>query len=146
MGIVGKDVLIEQRKDIYEPLDLKFGACRLVVVRLEAQRRSMDAMHWSHVKVATKSPPLMESHFVRKGMQTETIYLGGAIELVPLVGLSNLIVALVQTGRALCENGSVEVEEIVRSRARLVANRASLKTKCEPMQHLIKQIRSYLTS
>lgn len=145
MGIVGKDVLLEQLKDIYEPLDLKFGACRLVVARPRDQRRAIDAFNWSHIKVATKFPHLTEEHFTKKGMQVEIIYLGGAVELAPLVGLSDLVVDLVQTGRTLQENGLVEVEEIVRSTARLVVNRASHKTKYEPISRLIQQIRAYLT-
>jgi ATP phosphoribosyltransferase len=146
MGIVGKDDLLEQLKDIYEPLDLKFGACRLVVARPQEQRRKVDASSWSHVKVATKFPRLTEEHFTKKGVQVEIIYLGGAVELAPLVGLSDLIVDLVQTGRTLRENGLVEVEEIVRSTARLVVNRASHKTKYEPIMHLIRQLRAYLTA
>lgn len=146
MGIVGKDDLLEQLKDIYEPLDLKFAACRLVVARPWEQRRRIDASSWSHVKVATKFPRLTEEHFTKKGIQVEIIALGGAIELAPLVGLSDLIVDLVQTGRTLRENGLVEVEEIIRSTARLVVNRASQKTKYEPIMQLIQQIRTYLTS
>lgn len=146
MGIVGKDDLLEQLKDIYEPLDLKFGACRLVVARPQEQRRNIDTSSWSHVKVATKFPRLTEEHFTKKGVQVEIIYLGGAVELAPLVGLSDLIVDLVQTGRTLRENGLVEVEQIVRSTARLVVNRASHKTKYEPIMHLIRQLRAYLTS
>jgi ATP phosphoribosyltransferase len=85
-------------------------------------------LQWSNIKVATKFPRLTEGHFNRKGVQVEIIYLGGAVELAPLVGLSDLVVDLVQTGRTLQENGLVEVEEILRSTARLVVNRASQKT------------------
>jgi ATP phosphoribosyltransferase len=144
MGIVGKDILLEQQKDIYEPLDLKFGFCRLVVAQPKDHQRSLDALNWSNIKVATKFPRLTEEHFNRKGVQVELIYLGGAVELAPLVGLSDLIVDLVQTGRTLQENGLVEVEEIVQSTARLVVNRASQKTKYEPIMHIIEQIRTCL--
>src|SRR5918999_1119699 len=71
MGIVGKDVLLEQRKDIYEPLDLQFGACRLVVARPQEHRRPVDAVNWSHIKVATTYPRLAEEHFGKKGVQAE---------------------------------------------------------------------------
>lgn len=145
MGIVGKDVLLEQLKDIYEPLDLKFGACRLVVARPREQRRTLDALKWSPIKVATKFPRLTAEHFTKKGVQVELIYLGGAVELAPLVGLSDLVVDLVQTGRTLQENGLVEVEEILHSTARLVVNRASHKTKYEPMTRLIQQLRASVT-
>jgi ATP phosphoribosyltransferase len=146
MGIVGKDILLEQQKDIYEPLDLKFGFCRLVVAQPQNLRRSINALNWSNIKVATKFPRLTEEHFNRKGVQVELIYLGGAVELAPLVGLSDLVVDLVQTGRTLQENGLIEVEEIVRSTARLVVNRASQKTKYEPVMQLIQQIRLALQS
>jgi ATP phosphoribosyltransferase len=146
MGIVGKDVLLEQLKDIYEPLDLQFGACRLVVARPEVYRRPVDGVNWSHIKVATKYPRLAEEHFTKKGVQVELIYLGGSVELAPLVGLSDYVVDLVQTGRTLQENGLVEVEEIMRSTARLVVNRASQKTKYEPIKQLIYQMKAYLSS
>ncbi len=145
MGIVGKDALLEQQKDIYEPLDLKFGLCRLVVAQPAERQRPTNALHWSTLKVATTFPRLTEAHFYRKGMQVELIYLGGAVELAPLVGLSDLIVDLVQTGNTLRENGLVEVEEIMQSTARLVVNRASQKTKYEPIMHLIQQMRAYLS-
>lgn len=144
VGIVGKDILLEQQKDIYEPLDLRFGFCRLVVAQPQDRRRSINAFNWSNLKVATKYPRLTEEHFSRKGVQVELIYLGGAIELAPLVGLSDLIVDLVQTGRTLRDNGLVEVEEIVQSTARLVVNRASQKTKYEPIMQLIGAMRACL--
>jgi ATP phosphoribosyltransferase len=144
MGIVGKDLLLEQQKDIYEPLDLKFGFCRLVVAQPHVCRQPVEARHWSNIKVATTFPRLTEAHFTRKGIQAEMIYLGGAVELAPLVGLCDLIVDLVQTGRTLRDNGLVEVEEIMQSTARLVVNRASQKTKYEPIMQLIQQIRAVL--
>ncbi len=77
VGIVGKDVLQEQLKDVYEPLDLQFGACRLVVARPRDYSRPADAVNWSHIKVATKYMRLAEDHFSKKGVQVELIYLGG---------------------------------------------------------------------
>jgi ATP phosphoribosyltransferase len=144
MGIVGKDVLQEQLKDVYEPLDLQFGACRLVVARPQHYLRPADAVNWSHIKVATKYMRLAEEHFSKKGVQVELIYLGGSVELAPLIGLSDYIVDLVQTGRTLQDNGLVEVEEIMCSTARLVVNRASQKTKHEPIMHLVHQMRTYV--
>jgi ATP phosphoribosyltransferase len=88
---------------------------------------------------------LTEEYFNRKGVQVEIIYLGGAVELAPLVGLSDLVVDLVQTGRTLQENGLIEVEEILQSTARLVVNRASQKTRYEPIMQLIQHIRAYLS-
>src|SRR5215467_6902288 len=86
VGIVGKDILLEQQKDIYEPLDLKFGFCRLVVAQPKDRQHTENALHWSNLKVATMFPRLTEEHFNRKGVQVELIYLGGAVELAPLVG------------------------------------------------------------
>jgi ATP phosphoribosyltransferase len=91
--------------------------------------------------VATKYPNLAEAYFSRKGIQTEIIKLTGSLELAPLVGLAERIVDLVETGRTLKENGLVEVEEIAKSTARLIVNRASLKTKYRMIQALIEQMR-----
>ena len=145
VGIVGKDILLEQQKDIYEPLDLKFGFCRLVVAQPKERQPAANTLHWSNLKVATTFPHLTEEYFNRKSVQVELIYLGGAVELAPLVGLSDLVVDLVQTGRTLRENGLIEIEEILQSTARLVVNRASQKTKYEPIMQLIQQIRAYLS-
>lgn len=141
MGIVGKDQLLEQRRDIYEPLDLRFGACRLVVAEPAELRKQDDPHSWSYLRVATKYPNLAEAYFSRKGIQAEIIKLTGSLELAPLVGLAERIVDLVETGRTLKENGLVEVEEIAKSTARLIVNRASLKTKYCRAQALIEQMR-----
>lgn len=141
MGIVGKDQLLEQRRDVYEPLDLRFGACRLVVAEPDELRKQDNPHSWSYLRVATKYPNLAEAYFSRKGIQAEIIKLTGSLELAPLVGLAERIVDLVETGRTLKENGLVEVEEIARSTARLIVNRASLKTKYCRAQALIEQMR-----
>src|SRR5256712_3105045 len=107
VGIVGKDILLEQQKDIYEPLDLKFGFCRLVVAQPKERQRTANSLHWANLKVATKFLRLTEEYFNRKGLQVDIIYLGGAVELAPLVGLSDLVVDLGQTGRTLRENGLI---------------------------------------
>ncbi|WP_337288607.1 ATP phosphoribosyltransferase [Candidatus Methylomirabilis sp.] len=141
MGIAGKDQLLEQRRDVYEPLDLGFGACRLVVAEPAALHKQDDPHSWSYLRVATKYPNLAEAYFSRKGIQAEIIKLTGSLELAPLVGLAERIVDLVETGRTLKENGLVEVEEIAKATARLIVNRASLKTKYRRVQVLIEQIR-----
>jgi ATP phosphoribosyltransferase len=141
MGIVGKDQLLEQHRDVYEPLDLGFGACRLVVAEPAALHEKDDPRSWSYLRVATKYPNLAEQFFSRKGIQAEIIKLTGSLELAPLVGLAERIVDLVATGQTLKENGLVEVEEIARVTARLIVNRASLKTKYLKVQALIEQIR-----
>jgi ATP phosphoribosyltransferase len=142
LGIVGKDQLLEQHRDVYEPLDLGFGACRLVVAEPAELRRNDRLRSSSHVRVATKYPHLAEQFFSRKGVQAEIIKLTGSLELAPLVGLAERIVDLVATGRTLKENGLVEVEEIAKATARLIVNRASLKTKYRKIQPLIGEIRT----
>jgi len=129
IGVVGKDTLLEQGKDLYEPLDLKFGYCRLVVAEPRALREEDDPARWSNIRVATKYPNITERYFAGKGIQVELIKLYGSIELAPLVGLSERIVDLVSTGATLRENGMVEVETIAEVTTRLIVNRASLKTK-----------------
>lgn len=129
LGVVGKDTLLEQEKDLYEPLDLKFGYCRLVVAEPAELRREDDPANWSNIRVATKYPNITERYFTAKGVQVELIKLYGSIELAPLVGLSERIVDLVSTGATLRENGLVEVETIAEVTSRLIVNRASLKTK-----------------
>ncbi|MBI3989254.1 MAG: ATP phosphoribosyltransferase [candidate division NC10 bacterium] len=141
LGIVGKDLLLEQGKDVYEPLDLGFGTCRLVVAEPIALKAKDDPRAWSSLRIATKYPNLTERHFSQKGVQVEIIKLSGSIELAPLVGLSERIVDLVASGRTLEENGLIEVEEIARSSARLIVNRASLKTNHKRVQELIDAIR-----
>ena len=141
MGIVGKDQLLEQHRDVYEPLDLGFGACRLVVAERAELRENDNPHSWSSLRIATKYPNIAEQFFSRKGIQAEIIKLTGSLELAPLVGLAERIVDLVATGQTLKENGLVEVEEIARATARLIVNRASLKTKYLRIQALMEQIR-----
>jgi ATP phosphoribosyltransferase len=142
MGIVGKDLLLEQGRDLYEPLDLGFGACRLVVAEPAHLRLSEDLRAWSSLRVATKYPRLTERHFSQKGIQVEIVHLSGSVELAPVMGLAERIVDLVATGRTLRENGLVEVEEILRASARLIVNRASLKTRYHAIQELIEALRT----
>lgn len=129
LGVVGKDTLLEQGCDLYEPLDLRFGYCRLVVAEPKVLRDGDDPAGWSHIRIATKYPNITERHFAAKGVQVEVIKLYGSIELAPLVGLAERIVDLVSTGGTLRENGLVEVETICDVTSRLIVNRASLKTK-----------------
>lgn len=129
LGIVGKDTLLEQDKDLYEPLDLKFGYCRMMVAEPAGLAKDDDPSRWSHIRVATKYPHVAEKYFAAKGVQAEIIKLYGSIELGPLVGLSERIVDLVSTGETLRQNGLVEGETIAEITTRLVVNRASLKTK-----------------
>ena len=127
LGIAGNDVLMEfDFSEIYAPVDLGIGHCRLSVAQPAAL--DPDLSRLSHVRVATKYPGLTRRHFAARGLQAEVIKLNGAMELAPLVGLSSRIVDLVSTGKTLAENGLVEVEVIANVTSRLIANRAAFKT------------------
>ena len=141
LGIVGEDILAEQEPDVYEPLDLGFGFCRLVVAEPRELWERDDPSRWSWVRVATKYPVLTERYFSQRGIQVEMIRLDGSIELAPLVGLAERIVDLVQTGDTLRANGLVEVAEIMTSTARLIVNRASLKTAHATVSALVDAMR-----
>jgi ATP phosphoribosyltransferase len=138
IGIVGKDTLMEQEKDLYEPLDLKFGYCRMMVAEPANIANNDDPSRWSNIRIATKYPNVAKKYFSSKGIQVEIIKLYGSIELAPLVGLSERIVDLVSTGETLKQNGLVEVETIAEITTRLVVNRASLKTKHERITAIIR--------
>jgi ATP phosphoribosyltransferase len=142
LGIVGKDILLEQDPDVYEPLDLGFGFCRLVVAEPRELWERDDPARWSWVRVATKYPRLTEQYFSARGIQVEIVRLDGSIELAPLVGLAERIVDLVQSGETLRANGLVEVAEIARSTARLIVNRASMKTEYGAVTGLIEDLRA----
>src|SRR6185295_14922391 len=126
LGIVGKDILLEQQPDVYEPVDLGFGFCRLVVAEPRELWERDDPAKWSWVRVATKYPRLTEEYFSERGIQVEMVKLDGSIELAPLVGLAERI---------------VEVAEILTSTARLIVNRASLKTQHARVSQLITAMR-----
>jgi ATP phosphoribosyltransferase len=142
LGVVGKDILLEQEPDVYEPLDLGFGFCRLVVAEPRELWERDDPAKWSWVRVATKYPRLTEQYFSSRGIQVEIVRLDGSIELAPLVGLADRIVDLVQSGETLRANGLVEVAEIARSTARVIVNRASMKTEYAAVTQLIEDMRA----
>jgi ATP phosphoribosyltransferase len=130
MGIAGSDVLLEyEYAELYAPLDLGIGHCRLVVAEPEAVEAINDPRRWSHVRVATKYPNLTRRHFATQGVQAECVKLHGAMELAPALGLCRRIVDLVETGSTLRANGLVEVETIAEVSSRLVVNRVALKTR-----------------
>lgn len=141
-GIVGKDVLMEQDSDVYEPLDLRFGACRISVAVLRGGRAN-DRLS-SKIRIATKYPRVSERYFNERGIPVEIIKLYGSIELAPVVGLADRIVDLVETGGTLKAHDLVETEVIARSTARFIVNRASLRLKQEPLMELIRKLRAVL--
>lgn len=140
LGIIGKDVLLEEQKDVYELLDLGFGRCRMVVAVPEA-RRLEKLSDYAHMRVATKYPRTAERYFQRMGMQMEIIRLNGSIELAPIVGLAELIVDLVETGRTLRENRLVEIAQVHVSTARLIANRVSYKLQFARVNAVMEKLR-----
>jgi ATP phosphoribosyltransferase len=139
VGVVGKDVLLEQDCDVYEPLDLGFGACRIAVAAFRGQV-PRDRLS-SKIRVATKYPKITERYFNQRGVPVEIIKLYGSIELAPIVGLADRIVDLVETGNTLKAHGLIEVECIARSTARLIVNRASLKLKHQAVAELLSKLR-----
>jgi len=143
LGVAGNDVLMEfDFPEIYAPLDLGIGRCRLVVAEPAEMIESDDPSRWSHVRVATKYPGITRRHFARRGVQAECIKLSGALELAPGLGLCRRIVDLVSTGATLEANGLVEVELIAEISSRLIVNRAALKTRPEEIGALIERFRA----
>ncbi|MEK6605240.1 MAG: ATP phosphoribosyltransferase [Nitrospirota bacterium] len=142
-GIVGADVLMEQATDVYEPLDLKFGSCRLAVAAPESAVRR-NGRHGTRLRVATKYPNLTERYFTQQGIPIEIIKLYGSVELAPLVGLADRIVDLVSSGKTLRAHNLVVTDVIMESTARLIVNRASLKLKHKRVNDLIEALRAGL--
>ncbi|GAA0135306.1 ATP phosphoribosyltransferase [Paenibacillus sp. YSY-4.3] len=128
IGIVGKDVLMEENRDVYELLDLGIARCRMSVIALPEWKPGI------HQRVATKYPNVASQYFREQGQQVEVIKLNGSIELAPLIGLADRIVDMVETGRTLRENGLVEMESIFEITSRLVANRVSYRMKNSEIQ------------
>jgi len=140
VGVSGRDVLLEQQADLYEPVDLGIGKCRMVVAEPEGLAAGDDPSRWDRVRIATKYPHITKEFFARQGVQTQIIKLYGSMELAPLVGLADRIVDLVSTGRTLKENGLVEVETLFEISSRLVVNKASLKLKHPLVSDLIANL------
>ena len=144
LGVVGKDQLAEQERNVYEPLDLPFGYCRMVVAEPATLKKGNEESLGSHIRVATKYPRLTEKYFLNKGVQAEIIKLYGSVELAPFGGLCERIVDLVSTGETLRQNGLVEVEQIMEVTSRLIVNRASLKTKHDRIREIIARVQSMI--
>ena len=143
IGIIGKDVLLEEEKELYELLDLRFGLCRMMVAVPEALKRE-KLSDYAHMRVATKYPRIAESFFHSMGIQMEFIKLNGSIELAPMVGLAEIIVDLVETGRTLKANNLLEVATIKPVTARFIANRVSFKLKFDRINRITEELRTLL--
>ena len=145
IGICGADVLMEfDYPEIYAPLDLGIGACRVSVAEPVATAGSDDPREWSRVRVASKYPNIARRHFAGRGVQAEIVHLNGAMELAPALGMTRLIVDLVATGSTLKANGLVETEVIARVTSRLIVNRTALKTRPEEIGGWIARFRAAL--
>ena len=142
LGVAGNDVLMEfDFAELYAPVDLGIGRCRLSVAEPRDMVDSDDPSRWSHIRVATKYPAITRRHFAARGVQAECIKLNGAMELAPTLGLCRRIVDLVSTGATLRENGLVEIEKIAEVTSRLVVNRAALKTRPTEIQPWVDKFR-----
>jgi ATP phosphoribosyltransferase len=147
IGICGADVLMEfDYSEIYAPLDLGIGRCRVSVAEPAETAGSDDPTRWSKVRVATKYPNIARRHFAARGVNAEVVELSGSMELAPGLGLSRLIVDLVQTGSTLKANGLVETEVIAPVTSRLIVNRTALKTRPEEVGSWIARFRAALSA
>jgi ATP phosphoribosyltransferase len=143
MGVAGNDVLLEfDYPEIYAPMDLGIGRCRLAVAEPADMVGEDDPNRWSHIRVATKYPNLTRAHFAARGVQAECIRLSGAMELAPTLGLCRRIVDLVSTGATLRANNLVEIEHIADVTSRLVVNRTAWKTFPEEIGGWIERLRA----
>jgi ATP phosphoribosyltransferase len=139
LGVVGLDVLREENRDLYEPLRLGLGRCRLVLAGPpQIDKRNLRLQ--SNLRVATKYPRLALAFFHQQGISAEIIPLSGSVELAPGVGLADVLVDLVETGSTLRENGLIEYETLLESEAVLVVNRASHKLRFKVIQELIARL------
>lgn len=148
LGVCGSDVLMEfDYSDIYAPLDLNIGRCRLSIAQLaDTKNKNLeDPARWSQISIATKYPNITQRYFASKGVQADIINLHGAMELAPVLKLSSLIVDLVDTGSTLRANGLQEIKTITQISSRLIINRTALKTQSARVNALIERFRQLVT-
>ena len=145
IGIIGKDTLLEEGRNLYEMVNLQFGACRMVVAGPKDLEGKLDNLN--DKRVATKYPRIAREYFeIKKGQTIEVIKLNGSVELAPLVGLSEVIVDIVESGKTLQENGLVVLEEICNISARLVVNRVSMKMEKDRIMDIVEKVKSRINS
>ncbi len=136
VGVVGKDILLEQNPDVYELLDLGFGKCRMAVAGKKGERLPTDRT----VKVATKFPNIAKKYFASKSREIDIIKLNGSIELAPILGMSDVIVDIVETGTTLKENDLDVYEDIVNISARFIANKTGFRFKTQEIELMKSKI------
>jgi ATP phosphoribosyltransferase len=145
IGVCGADVLMEfDYPEIYAPLDLGIGKCRISVAEPAATAGRDEPSRWSRIAVASKYPNVAQRHYAARGVQAEVVHLNGAMELAPSLGLARVIVDLVQTGSTLKANGLIETEVIAKVTSRLIVNRTALKTRPEVIGGWIARFRAAL--
>ncbi len=145
IGIAGRDTLMEEGRNVYEVLNLKFGTCRMVLAGPEELKGRLDSI--SNKRVATKYPRIAREYFEHKRKESiEVIRLSGSVELAPLTGLSEMIVDIVESGRTLKDNGLVVLDTIADISARLIVNRVSMKMESGRIGEIIEGLRNHLSS
>ena len=145
IGIAGEDVIKEfNYSEIYAPLELNIGHCRLSVAALKTLLKKEDPETWSNIRVATKYPNISKEYFASKGIQVESIKLNGSMELAPSLNMCRRIVDLVSTGATLKANGLKEIDEIMKIQSKLIINRSAFKTNNKKIQGIMDEFKSLL--
>jgi ATP phosphoribosyltransferase len=145
IGIAGEDVIKEfNYSEIYAPLELNIGHCRLSVAALKTLLKKEDPETWSNIRVATKYPNISKDYFANKGIQVEAIKLNGSMELAPSLNMCRRIVDLVSTGATLKANGLKEIDEIMKVQSKLIINRSAFKTNNKKIQSIMDEFKSLI--
>ena len=145
IGIAGEDVIKEfDYSEIYAPLELNIGHCRLSVAALKTLLKKEDPETWSNIRVATKYPNISKEYFANKGIQVEAIKLNGSMELAPSLNMCRRIVDLVSTGATLKANGLKEIDEIMKVQSKLIINRSAFKTNNKKIQNIMDEFKSLI--
>ena len=142
LGISGSDVIEEfDYSELYSPIDLNIGKCRLSVAALKSLLDKENPQTWSNIRIATKYPNITKKHFAKKGIQVEVIKLNGSIELAPTLAMCKRVVDLVSSGKTLKDNGLIEVEKILDVNSKIIVNRSAIKTDSIKIQKIIDQFK-----
>ena len=142
IGIAGEDVIKEfDYSEVYAPLELNIGHCRLSVAALKTLLKKEDPNTWSNIRVATKYPNISKEYFAKKGIQVDAIKLNGSMELAPSLNMCRRIVDLVSTGATLKANGLKEIEEIMKIQSKLIINRSAFKTDNKKIQSIVDEFK-----
>lgn len=140
IGVAGKDILLEYKPDVYELADLRMGVCKMAVAAKNGFRDDPTRT----LRVATKFSNIARRHYAAKGRDIDIIHLNGSIEIAPILGLSDVIVDIVETGKTLVENDLAVIEDVLPISARLIANKANFKFKSEAIDRIVAQINQYV--